>query len=148
MKKFYSLLFTFFLLQTMLMATEQKVVYDLTTGDAKKIESNLLRSLKAVSNYYTEKKIDYKMAVVISGDAYKYFVDNLKFSHYDKDTSLISLQPKIASKLKELAEVYHVKFLMCNVGMKARAIPEDSLYNFVEAEKMKSVYLIEFQNEG
>jgi intracellular sulfur oxidation DsrE/DsrF family protein len=37
---------------------------------------------------------------------------------------------------------------MCDVGIEARAIPEDSLYDFVEAKKTRSIYLIEFQNNG
>lgn len=127
--------------------TENKVVYDLRTGDAKKINSNL-QSLKAVANHYIDKKSDYKIAVVIGGDAYKFFVDDLQFSPYDKDAELKALKPKIGPKLRELAEVYDVNFTMCDVGIEYRVIPEDSLYNFVEAKKTRSIYLIEFQNDG
>jgi len=37
---------------------------------------------------------------------------------------------------------------MCSIGMKARGIDKKVLYNFVSAEKGKSVYLIEYQNAG
>ena len=128
--------------------TEYKVVYDLRTGEAKKINPNLLGSIKTVANYYIEKKSDYKIAVVIGGDAYKFFVDDLQFSPYDKDAELKALKSKIGPKLRELAEVYDVNFTMCDVGIEYRAIPEDSLYDFVEAKKTRSIYLIEFQNDG
>ena len=127
--------------------TENKVVYDLRTGDAKKISSQI-KSLKAVANHYIEKKNDYKIAVVIGGDAYKFFVDDLQFSPYDKDAELIALKPKIGLGLRELAEVYDVNFTICDVGIEYRAIPEDSLYDFVEAKQTRSIYLIEFQNDG
>lgn len=127
--------------------TENKVVYDLRTGNEKKINSKI-QSLKAVANHYIEKKSDYKIAVVIGGDAYKFFVDDLLFSPYDKDAELKALKPKIGPKLRELAEVYDVNFTMCDVGIEYRAIPEDSLYDFVEAKKTRSIYLIEFQNDG
>ncbi len=127
--------------------TENKVVYDLRTGDEKKISSQI-QSLKAVANHYIEKKSDYKIAVVIGGDAYKFFVDDLQFSPYDKDAKLKAIKPKIGPKLRELAEVYDVNFTMCDVGIEYRAIPEDALYDFVEAKKTRSIYLIEFQNDG
>ena len=127
--------------------TENKVVYDLRTGEAKNINSKL-QSLKAVANHYIDKKSDYKIAVVIGGDAYKFFVDDLQYSPYDKDAELKALKPKIEPKIRELAEVYDVNFTMCDVGIEYRAIPEDSLYDFVEAKKTRSIYLIEFQNDG
>ncbi|MFT7880490.1 MAG: DsrE family protein [Sulfurimonas sp.] len=148
MKKISRLLFTLLLLQTALLATEQKVVYDLTTGEPQKLEKFLLKGLKVLAEYYREEKIDYQMAVVISGDAYKFFVDALNASPYADDRSLKRLQPEIAPKLRELAEVYNVNFTMCKRGMEARKIPKKSLYNYVEADTMKNVYLIEFQNKG
>ena len=127
--------------------SENKVVYDLRTGDAKKI-STLTKSIKAVAKHYIEKKKNYKIAVVIGGDAYKFFVDDLKFSPYDEDLQLKAFKPKLEPKLRELSEVYDVSFNMCDIGIEARAIPEDSLYNFIEAEKTRTIYVIEFQNNG
>ena len=127
--------------------SENKVVYDLRTGEAKKI-SSLLGSIKAVVTHYIEKKSDYKIAVVIGGDAYKFFVNDLQFSPYDNDVEIKAVKPEIGPKLRELAEVYDVNFTICDVGIEYRAIPEDSLYDFVEAKETRSIYLIEFQNDG
>ena len=127
--------------------SQNKVAYDLRTGEGKKI-SNLLGSIKSVANHYIDKKSDYKIAVVIGGDAYKFFVNDLQFSPYDKDAEIKALKPEIGPKLRELAEVYDVNFTICDVGIEYRAIPEDSLYDFVEAKETRSIYLIEFQNDG
>lgn len=148
MKKFSLLLCTLFILHGTLLAAEQKAVYDLTTGDPQKLEKFLLKGLKVLAEYYKKEKIDYHMAVVISGNAYQFFVEELKASPYANDNSLKKLQPSIAPRLRELAEVYDINFTMCKTGMEARKIPEASLYDYVEAKKMKNVYLIEFQNKG
>ena len=148
MKKTSLILLLLFMLKTSLYATEQKAVYDLTTGEPQKLEKFLLKGLKVLAQYYKKEKIDYKMAVVISGNAYKFFVEDLNASPYSKESSMKAIQSKIAPRLRELAEVYDVNFTMCKTGMEARNIPEKSLYNYVEAKKMKNVYLIEFQNNG
>ena len=116
--------------------TENKVVYDLRTGEAKKI-TNLIGSINAVANHYIGMKSDYKISVVIGGDAYKFFVDDLLFSPNDKDAELNALKPKIGPKLRELAEVYDVNFTMCDVGIGIELIPEDSLYDFVRPKRQK-----------
>lgn len=126
---------------------ENKVVYDLRTGDGKLLYSKL-KGIKAVANHYIEKKSDYKIAVVIGGNAYKFFVDELQYSPYDEDAELKTLKPKIEPMIKELSEVYDVNFTICDVGIEYRGIPEDALYDFVEAKETRSIYLIEFQNDG
>ena len=125
-----------------------KVIYDLRTGNAKEIYPKFIFSLKSVAEYYTKKNEDYKIAVVIGGDAYRFFVDDLEFSPYDGDAEIKALRPKLGQKLRELSKVYGVKFMICDVGVAYRVIPIDSLYDFVEAEKTRSIYLIEFQNNG
>ena len=127
--------------------TVHKVVYDLRTGNGKLLHSKL-QSIKAVANHYIDKRSDYKIAVVIGGDSYKFFVDDLQFSPYEHDAELKALKPKIEPMIKELAEVYDVNFTICDVGIEYRAIPEDALYDFVEAKETRTIYLIEFQNDG
>ena len=125
-----------------------KVVYDLTSGDSNKIEIHLINSIGAVSRYYADQKKKLEVKVVISGDAYKYFIDDLKASPYASDKDAVDIQAYFKIRLKDLHDVYGVKFQMCSSGMKARKIEKQTLYKYVEAEKMKSVYLIDAQNEG
>jgi len=131
-----------------LYADAAKVVYDLSSGNTNKIEKHLLNSIAALSNYYTGEKKSLDVIIVISGNAYKYFIDDLKSSPYASDEEALEIQAYFKLRLKNLHEVYGVSFKMCASGMKARKIKKNTLYEFVEAEKMKSVYLIDAQNDG
>ena len=119
-----------------------KVVYDLTTGDSKKIEKHLISSLEAVAKYYKDEQKELKIMVVISGNAYKYFINDLKASPYKDDKDAIEVQEQFRHRLQQLNDVFGVTFNMCATGMKARKIDKNTLYNYVHAEVMKSVYLI------
>lgn len=125
-----------------------KVVYDLTTGDSKKIEKYLMNSIEATAKHYKKEQKELKVIVVISGDAYKYFINDLKASPYKEDKDAIEAQAKFRDRLQGLHESFGVTFNMCSVGMKARNIDKTTLYKYVHAEVMKSVYLIEAQNDG
>jgi hypothetical protein len=131
-----------------LYAQTAKVVYDLTTGDSSKIEKSLGKNLKAVSSYYQSQNQQLDIIVVISGDAYRYFIDDIADSPYAADKELMALQEKFAPMLKSLSSENKVKFQMCSDGMKARKIQKETLYKFVDAQLTKSVYLINAQNNG
>lgn len=148
MKLFKILLAALFLNFGSLYADTAKVVYDLSSGDINKIEKHLLDSIVGVSRYYASEKRTLKAIIVISGNSYKYFVDDLKSSPYASDKDALEIQPYFKQRLKSLHEVYGVTFAMCSSGMKARKIEKRTLYDYVKAEKMKSVYLIDAQNEG
>jgi len=148
MKKFQTILMVFLLSLTSINADELKVVYDLSTRDVNKIERQFLDSLVAISKYYSSEKKSLKAIVVISGRSYKYFIDDLKDSPYSNDEDALGIQAYFQLRFKALHDVYGVTFQMCSSGMKARGIKHDTLYDFIEAEKMKSVYLIDAQNNG
>jgi len=148
MKFFKILIIGLVLSAGMLYANETKVVYDLTSGDSAKIEKHLIKSIKALSKYYKNEKRELKIVVVISGNAYKYFVNDLKNSPYADDKDLAAKQKTIKEDLSSLNSKQGVIFNMCSSGMKARKIDKNILYQFVHADVMKSVYLIEAQNDG
>jgi intracellular sulfur oxidation DsrE/DsrF family protein len=129
-------------------ADEKKAVYDLTSGDAGKIESRLLGGIKFLSDYYKKQGDEFKAVVVISGKSYKYFIDDLANSPFKDDKELIEAQKTLKPLIKELHDDYGVRFDMCGGGMKARKIKSESLYSFVHFDKVKPVYLINWQNEG
>jgi len=130
-----------------LIAAEQKVVFDVTTGDAAKIEKGLVRTISGLVKYYDANEIDYKIVVVISGKAYKYFVNDLKDSPYKGKMKVARAQTNLAPQLQKLHD-QGIEFDMCQAGMKAHGINKKSLYSYVVTEKNKSVYLIEWQNRG
>ncbi|MCJ7764960.1 MAG: DsrE family protein [Thiovulaceae bacterium] len=133
---------------TALFAAEQKVVFDLTSGDKAAIEKYLIKNIEGLAHYYSANDIDFKAVVVISGDAYKYFVQEIADSPFKGDTQLIRAQKKMAPLLAKLHNDYKVEFDMCKAGMEARKIDKKVLYGYVKSDLVKSVYLIKWQNDG
>lgn len=148
MQLFKIVFVTLFLGFGSLFADSAKVVYDLSTGDSSKIEKHLINSLMGVSRYYRSINKSLDVKVVISGNAYKYFIEDLQASPYASDQEAVEIQPYFKLLLKKLHDDYGVNFEMCASGMKMRKIEKDTLYEYVEAEKMKSIYLIDAQNDG
>ena len=148
MKIFKTLIVGLLLNAGMIYADEAKVVYDLSSGESTKIEKHLIKSINALLKHYKNEKKELKIIVVISGKAYKYFVSDLKNSPYALDKDALDMQEKFKQSLTNLNDDHAVTFNMCSTGMKARKIDKKTLYNFVHADVMKSVYLIEAQNDG
>ncbi len=148
MKLFIILLISAILNMNMLYAQTLKVAYDLTTGDSYKIEKYLINSVTAVSKYYAKEKKELKVIVVISGDAYKYFINDLAASPYASNEEAEDSQEMFKPLLAKLNDIYGVTFYMCSTGMKAQKIDKKTLYKYVHADVMKSVYLIDAQNDG
>ena len=133
---------------TSLIAAEQKVVFDLTSGDVVKIEKHLIKNIEGLAGYYKANGIEFKAVVVISGSAYKYFVKELKDSPFNGKMKVARAQKKLAPLLEKLHTQYGVEFDMCKAGMKARKIDKKVLYGYVKTDLNKSVYLIRWQNDG
>lgn len=148
MKNSIKILVLILLSTTLSLAQPAKVVYDLTSGEIMTIKHKLIRSLTAVAKHYASKKEHVEIMVVISGDAYKFFIEDLESSPYAKDEEVEAIQMSFKSGLEALHTVYGVTFNMCQSGMNARKIEKKSLYEFVNADMMKSVYLINAQNDG
>jgi uncharacterized protein len=136
------------LLSSFAQGYERKAVYDLTTGDAKKIESRLFGGIKYIAEYYRKQNIEFKAVIAISGESYKYFVEDIANSPYKGDKQLIEAQKRLKPLMQELVEKYGVRFDMCGMGMKGRKIKAESLYSFIHHDKIKPVYMIEWQNKG
>lgn len=129
-------------------AEERKLVYDLKLGDADRLVGYLFDDIKYNAAYYAEHGIDFRAAVVISGQAYKFFVEDLDNSPYKDEPGLAAVQAKFRPILEELVEDYGVEFNMCVVGMERQGLTADLLYSFVEAEKSQPIYLTDYQADG
>jgi uncharacterized protein len=136
------------MLSSTAIADERKAVFDLTTGDSERIETRIISSIKALSKHYEKQGDQLKAVVVISGKAYKYFIEDLANSPYRDDEAVARVQNTLKAGFKELHEQYGVRFDMCGQGMKMRNIKKESVYPFVNTDKSKYVYLIDWQNEG
>lgn len=133
---------------TLLMAAEQKVVFDLTSGDEATINKHLIRNIEGLGKYYKANDIDFKVVVVISGNAYKYFVKDLKNSPYKGKLKVAQSQKRLEPLLAKLHTRFGVEFDMCKAGMEARHIDKEVVYNYVKTDLTKSVALIKWQNAG
>ena len=138
----------FFALTGTALAEERKVVFDLRSGDPARIEARLVEDIKYMTNHYRERDIEFKAVVVISGRAYKYFIEDLENSPYKDETELVELQSKFRPIFEELNEDYGVTFEMCEVGMSDRNIEPETLYSYVNSDKLQAVYLVDWQNAG
>lgn len=133
---------------TLLFAAEQKVVFDLTSGDEAKIRKHLISNIEGLAEYYKANDVAFEVAVVISGNAYKYFVEDIAASPYRDETALIAAQKRLEPLFEKLHAELGVEFDMCKAGMKARKIEKKVLYPYVKNEMNKSAYLIKWQNKG
>ena len=144
MKKFFVLITVF---SSLLFSAEHKVVFDLMSGNPTTISKRLIKNVNTLTAHYKAQGDTLKVAVVISGDAYKFFVKDLAHSPYSETKGLLGtntlLQKNLAPLLKENTE-----FKVCSVGMKKRNISEASLYEYVVPAFNKTSALIEYQNAG
>jgi intracellular sulfur oxidation DsrE/DsrF family protein len=133
----------------MAVADEAKsVVFDLTTGNRATFEKKVLKGIVYNKSYYEGKLQELHVAVVIHGDAYKFFVKNPAVSPFNQDKELKSVHTAFAKRLATLAKMYDVTFLMCDAGRKKLKIDAKNLYPFVKLVATSTVGLIDKESEG
>lgn len=123
----------FLLSLTLLHATEYKVVFDLTSGNEKKVQKNLVSNLVHMREFYQKRGDTLKSAVVISGDSFKFF---------DKNA-----HSKLSLYLKELS-LTGTEFKICSAGMKRLHIPGTSILDYVSQEFNSESSMTEYLDEG
>ncbi|MDD5359190.1 MAG: DsrE family protein [Sulfurovaceae bacterium] len=126
----------------------QKVVVDLTTGDAKTITSHFIKGFANTLGHFQKNGSDVDTVVVIHGDAYRFFVQKLEQSPYSNDQELKKRQQEFLAGFTMLMKKYHVRFEVCSEGMKARKLDKDIFYSFVYPVPSAQISLIEWQNRG
>ena len=126
----------------------KKVVFDLTIGDVKNFERNVLSGIVKNKDHYQSNMQELDVAVVIHGDAYKFFIKDLSNSPYKNETKLISARESFEKRLKSAVDNYHVRFYICQAGMNHLKISKDNIYDFVIPVATSTIGLIDRQNEG
>lgn len=126
----------------------KKVVFDLTTGDPKRFEQNVLSGIVKNKNHYENNFQELNVAVVIHGESYKFFIKDLSTTRYGKDRSLLSVHSEFAKRLQSLTDNYHVKFYMCQAGMNHLKVMKEDIYDFVTIVPTSTIGLIDKQSEG
>lgn len=140
-----------FLSLSMLLNAEdglKKVVFELTTGDQKSFEQRVLNGIIKTKDYYQGNMQELDVAVVIHGDAYKFFIKNLSASPYRDDVELRSARESFEKRLRSSANNYHVKFYMCEAGANNLKIAKENIYDFVTLVPTSTIGLIDKQSEG
>ena len=127
-------------------AQEYKVVFDLTTGSESVLKKSLIDNVKNLRKYYNDKGDTLKVAVVISGNSYKFFIKDLENSPYSKESALRDTFEQRSKMLNHFSKT--AKFEICSAGMKKREIKKEMLYPFVHPAFNKSEALIRYQNDG
>lgn len=133
----------------MLFAEEgvKQVVFDLKTGDITTFEKKVLQGIAYHKAHYEGKLEKLDVAVVIHGDAYKFFIKDLKNSPYKNDASLAKAHEDLSKRIATMANTYEVEFLMCEATMKALKIDQSNVYDFVKMTPNSTIGLIDKQNE-
>ena len=126
----------------------KKLVMDLTSGDIKVFEKKVLSGIAHFKSHYQSTLEELDVAVVIHGEAYKFFIKNLSASPYKNDIELQKSHSSLSKRLLSMSELYDVEFLICKSGMKRLKIEEETLYSFVKIIPSSTIGLIDKQSEG
>lgn len=139
-----------FALCTLLFAEEgvKKVVFDFTSGDLNTFEKKVLSGIAFNKTHYENKLEKLDVAIVIHGNAYKFFINDLKNSPYKHDAILVKAHDQLGKRLASMAKTYEVEFIMCESGMKSKKIDKSTLYDFVILTPSSTIGLIDKQNDG
>lgn len=126
----------------------KKVVFDLTTGSIETFEKKVLQGIAFHKTHYEGNLEKLDTAVVIHGDAYKFFIKDLKNSPYKNDKKLDAVHDQMSKRIAAMSSTYEVEFILCESGMKSKKIDPSSLYEFVKLTPSSTIGLIDKQQEG
>jgi hypothetical protein len=126
----------------------KKVVFDLTIGDVDRFEQVVIKGTESHSTHYSQELKEYKPVFIIHGDAYRFFLKDLKGTPYEGDKKLAERRKELGSRLASLVENYDVTFEVCSAGMRKKQIPFENLYPFVTPIFTSTAGLIDWQEKG
>lgn len=141
----------FILIFTLSLSAEEnvkKVVFDLTSGNIKVFEKKVLSGISFHKTYYEMKLEELEVAVIVHGDAYKFFIKDLSKSRYKNDQKLQEKHKNFTKRIEILSETYEVEFLICKSGVKKLKIDITNLHKSVELVATSTVGLIEKQHNN
>ncbi|MDO9304783.1 MAG: DsrE family protein [Sulfuricurvum sp.] len=133
---------------TIAFADTKKFMIDLKTGDMESFSKQLLVGVPGVIDYFSAQGDTVEVAVVIHGESYKFFINNLENTQYGLDKSLVEHQDVIHKRLEEIEKKYKIHFEICMVGMHKKGILTEDIYPFVTPIKSAMVGLVKWQNAG
>ena len=132
---------------TAIYAAEYKAIFNLTSPDKHAMQNSLIGTINGLKQHYKEQGDNLEVVVIISGGAYKYFIQDINNSPYKNDKTMPAIQDKFKDQLHSLV-ASGVKFEVCGLGLKKNKINKDILYPFVKPVYSRSASLIYWQSKG
>jgi len=126
----------------------KKFVVDLTTGETSTLMTRFFGGVPSTADYFAARGERVEIAVIIHGEAYKYFVKNLENTQYGVDEKLAADQETILAKLEAMRKKYAITLEVCQSGMHRKGILTQDLYPFVTPIPSAMIGLVKWQNEG
>lgn len=126
----------------------KKVVFDLTSGSIEVFEKKVLSGIALHKSYYEGKLEELQVAVVVHGDAYKFFLKDISASQYKNDAELVKKNVSLSKRINSLSDIYEVEFLMCESGVNKHKINKNNIYDNVKLVRTSTVGLIDKQIDG
>lgn len=96
----------------------KQVVFDLTTGDPKVFEKKVLSGIAHQKSHYEGKLQELEVSIVIHGDAYKFFVQNLQNTEYKNDKVLAAKQVEYGKRLSALVDTMKFRSICVKLVVK------------------------------
>lgn len=125
-----------------------KLVIDLTAGNIKTFEQRILKAIVVNKEHYESNGQNLKVAVVIHGSAYKFFLNDLSKTKYKDDKKLLTKYKEIQTKIESLLIAYNVEFFACKTGMLKRKLENEDILSFIKIVPTATIALIDKQNRG
>lgn len=129
-------------------ADSHKVLLDVNTGNPKVFEKELLSKVSQIHSYYASEGNKVKIVVLISGNAYKFFLKDTEHTLYGLNKNFTELREDIQSRLRRFSSEYDIIFLACEKGMQRRNLKTEQLLDFVLLSYSHTIALISWQNKG
>jgi len=125
-----------------------KLVLDLTTSSVEQFDKNILQSIAYNKTHYANSLKELEVAVVIHGEAYRFFVKDLQGSSFKNDKALSKVYPDLKKRIATMSDIYDVEFLMCRAALNRYNLQEKDIVEFVRIIPNATIGLIDKQNEG
>ena len=125
-----------------------RVVYHADFSDPRRF-SAMLTSINNMVTHYQNELLDYDVRIVFVAHGIRFVTgDALKDTPFAEDAELAERRQNIKGRLEALRDVQNVKLELCDITRSQINLPEDKLYDGVEAVPSGVVRIAELQSEG
>lgn len=127
---------------------EPKMLIDLTTTSVVKFQKGILKGIEVHKTHYSNNLQELEVAVVIHGNAYKFFVKDINNPILKDEKELVKVFADFKKRIATMSNTYDVEFLMCRAGMKRNGLQDKDIVEFVKIIPTSTIGLIDKQNAG